>query len=43
MFMPHRTHLQAGDAVVFYTDGVTEAMNPQEQFFGDETSAANAE
>jgi sigma-B regulation protein RsbU (phosphoserine phosphatase) len=27
--------LQAGDTLLFYTDGVTEAFNPQGQQFGD--------
>ncbi len=29
-------HLAPGDLVVFYTDGVTEAMNAAEELFGDE-------
>ena len=28
--------LNPGDCIVFYTDGVTEANNPQHQFFGEE-------
>lgn len=28
--------LQANDAVLFYTDGVTEAMNPEQQIYGRE-------
>ncbi len=31
--------LQPGDKVVLYTDGVTEAMNRQEEFFSDERLA----
>jgi sigma-B regulation protein RsbU (phosphoserine phosphatase) len=29
-------HLRDGDLVVFYSDGVTEAMNPQRKQFGEE-------
>ncbi|MEN6609567.1 MAG: SpoIIE family protein phosphatase [Methanoregulaceae archaeon] len=32
--------LETGDIVVLYTDGVTEAMNENEDFFGDERLAA---
>jgi len=28
--------LESGDVVVFYTDGVTEAMNPQKELYGEE-------
>ena len=31
-----RTRLSAGEAAVFYTDGVTEARSPQGEFFGEE-------
>lgn len=31
--------LEPGDVVLFYTDGVTEAMNPQRELFGDERLA----
>jgi sigma-B regulation protein RsbU (phosphoserine phosphatase) len=34
--------LQAGDALVFYTDGVSEAFNPQEECYGDERLLADA-
>ena len=27
--------MQAGDALLFYTDGVSEAFNPQEECYGD--------
>jgi sigma-B regulation protein RsbU (phosphoserine phosphatase) len=33
---PASTQLSQGDVVLFYTDGVTEAMNPQRQQFGME-------
>jgi len=29
-----RIHLQPGDTLVFYTDGITEARNPQGDFYG---------
>ena len=31
--------LKPGDGIVFYTDGTTEANNPQKQFFGEERLA----
>jgi phosphoserine phosphatase RsbU/P len=31
-----RLHLSPGDVVVFYSDGLTEAMNPQVEQFGEE-------
>jgi sigma-B regulation protein RsbU (phosphoserine phosphatase) len=34
--------LRAGDALVFYTDGVTEAFNPQEECYGDKRLLADA-
>jgi sigma-B regulation protein RsbU (phosphoserine phosphatase) len=33
---PVDLHLRDGDLVVFYSDGVTEAMNPQRKQFGEE-------
>jgi sigma-B regulation protein RsbU (phosphoserine phosphatase) len=39
-FEEGRLHLGAGDALLLYTDGVTEAMNPQEELFGTERAAA---
>lgn len=30
----HDIQLNVGDAVVFYTDGITEAQNEESQFFG---------
>ncbi len=32
-FLDHELELEQGDALVLYTDGVTEAKNPQDQFF----------
>ncbi len=29
-------HLQAGDGLIFYSDGVSEAFNPQEECYGNE-------
>ncbi len=34
--------LQSGDAVVFYTDGVSEAFNPQEECYGNERLLVDA-
>lgn len=34
--------LRAGDALVFYTDGVSEAFNPQDECYGDERLLADA-
>lgn len=31
-----RSHLDPGDCLILYTDGVTEAMNAQEQCYGDD-------
>ena len=28
--------LQAGDQIIFYTDGITEALNPEGELFGTE-------
>ena len=33
--------LQAGDALVFYTDGVSEAFNPQDECYGDDRLLAD--
>jgi serine phosphatase RsbU (regulator of sigma subunit) len=30
-----RVDLSAGDVIVLYTDGITEAMNPESDLFGD--------
>lgn len=35
-FTEQRVHLAEGDVFVAYSDGVTEAMNAAEDFFGDE-------
>ncbi|MCU0490287.1 MAG: SpoIIE family protein phosphatase [Chloroflexaceae bacterium] len=35
-FEQRSLHLNPGDVLLFYTDGVTEAMNPQRELFGDE-------
>jgi sigma-B regulation protein RsbU (phosphoserine phosphatase) len=35
-FEQHTVQLEHGDCVLLYTDGVTEAMDAQEQVFGDE-------
>ena len=34
-FTMHRTQLEPGDAVVIFSDGVTEAQNTTRDFFGD--------
>jgi sigma-B regulation protein RsbU (phosphoserine phosphatase) len=34
--------LRAGDAIVFYTDGVSEAFNPRDDWYGDERLLADA-
>jgi sigma-B regulation protein RsbU (phosphoserine phosphatase) len=34
--------LRDGDAVTFYTDGVTEAFNPEEELYGSERLLADA-
>lgn len=34
--------LHAGDALIFYTDGVSEAFNPQEECYGNERLLADA-
>ena len=39
-FDQHSVHLEPGDLICFYTDGVTEAMNPQRELFGEERLAA---
>jgi sigma-B regulation protein RsbU (phosphoserine phosphatase) len=36
LLAPHRVELRRGDVLVFYTDGVTEAMNTAHQEFGEE-------
>lgn len=38
-FEQRSLQLDPGDVVLFYTDGVTEAMNPQRDLFGDERLA----
>lgn len=35
-FSSHPIHLEKGDLLVVYSDGVTEAMNPREEMFGEE-------
>ncbi len=35
-YQDHVISLQGGDRLYFYSDGVTEAMNPQEEMFGQE-------
>jgi len=35
-FHDHEYELDTGDVVVFYTDGVIEALNPQKDMFGEE-------
>ena len=35
-YLDTRISLKQGDMVVFYTDGIVEAMNPEEELFGFE-------
>ena len=35
-YLQHQCQFHPGDFIVLYTDGVTEAMNPQEEMFGME-------
>ncbi len=37
IFQEHELHLEPGDALVLYTDGVTEAKNPAGEFFAQES------
>ncbi len=39
-FEPRELALEPGDVLLFYTDGITEAMNPQRELFGDERLSA---
>ena len=36
LYNTSRINLHAGDFLVFYTDGVTEALNPLDDIFGEE-------
>jgi sigma-B regulation protein RsbU (phosphoserine phosphatase) len=38
-FEQHVATVEPGDVICFYTDGVTEAMNPRRQLFGEERLA----
>jgi sigma-B regulation protein RsbU (phosphoserine phosphatase) len=38
-FDQHSVRLEPGDLICFYTDGVTEAMNPERELFGEERLA----
>lgn len=38
-FVPGEITLDTGDVLLFYTDGITEAMNQQHELFGDERLA----
>ncbi len=40
---PQSVQLAAGDRLVLYTDGITEARNGQNEFFGDERLLASAQ
>lgn len=39
-FAPGELALEPGDVLLFYTDGITEAMNPERELFGDDRLAA---
>jgi sigma-B regulation protein RsbU (phosphoserine phosphatase) len=39
-FTQHRYELDAGDTVVLYTDGVIEALSPDQQVYGDDRLTA---
>ncbi|UCH27575.1 MAG: SpoIIE family protein phosphatase [Trueperaceae bacterium] len=36
VYRTERLHLDAGDAIVLYTDGITEAMNPQHELYSED-------
>jgi serine phosphatase RsbU (regulator of sigma subunit) len=36
-FVDHELSLEPGDALVLYTDGITEAKNPQDEFFAQDS------
>ncbi|MBN1997707.1 serine/threonine-protein phosphatase, partial [candidate division KSB1 bacterium] len=36
VFQQHEIHLERGDSLVFYTDGITEALNPFTDEYGED-------
>jgi len=42
-FENHRAELKRGDRLVLYTDGVTEALNPRNEAYGEQRLIAEIE
>lgn len=42
-YAEHEIHLEPGDSILMYTDGITEAFDPEEAMFGDDKLIAQLE